>query len=198
MDENENLGKNNNNSKLNDEEIVDIETEEEIKSEEKKIEISESEYNDLKSKIEEYKKSADANYEKLQRAQADFENYKKILEKEKQEFIKYAEKNIISNLLNIIDEFEITLNAIKKETDKNKILEGINIMYNKFIEFLKKEEVKPIKSVGETFDPFLHEALLSEKTDEYPEDTVLQEIKKGYYLKDKVLRPALVKIAKNK
>ncbi len=196
------MGKNDNKisddeiDKLNEDEIVDVEPDE--ITEEKMIELPESEYLDLLKKIDEHKKSAKENFEKLKRAQADFENYKKILDKDKQEFVKYAEKGIILDILSLIDEFEIALNAVRKEIEDNEKLKGIKVIYNKFIEFLNKMGVKPIKAIGEPFDPFLHEALLSEKTDEYPEDTILQEIKKGYYLKDKVLRPALVKISKNK
>ncbi|MHA1384567.1 MAG: nucleotide exchange factor GrpE [Candidatus Helarchaeota archaeon] len=194
------MGENENSTLGNEEEIIQLEEdkeEEDKKGEDKIIEISESEYLDLKKQIEDYKKSAEENFERLQRAQADFENYKKILEKQKQDFVKYAEKNILLNILSIIDDFEITLNAIKNENNDKKIIEGFEIIHKKLIEFLEKEGVKSIKTVGEKFDPFLHEALLSEKTDEFPENTILQEIKKGYYLKDKVLRPALVKIAKN-
>ncbi|MHA1300202.1 MAG: nucleotide exchange factor GrpE [Candidatus Helarchaeota archaeon] len=194
------MGENENSTLGNEEEIIQLEEdkeEEDKKGEDKIIEISESEYLDLKKQIEDYKKSAEENFERLQRAQADFENYKKILEKQKQDFVKYAEKNILLNILSIIDDFEITLNAIKNENNDKKIIEGFEIIHKKLIEFLEKEGVKSIKTVGEKFDPFLHEALLSEKTNEFPENTILQEIKKGYYLKDKVLRPALVKIAKN-
>ena len=196
MGENEGLSNNEENALEDKEEVVELG--EDIKEEEKIIELPESEYKALKDEIEKQKKIAQENLERLQRAQADFENYKKILEKNKEEFVKYAEKNILLDLLNVIDEFEIMFNAVKKENDAKKVIDGLNIIYNKFIEFLEKEEVKPIKCVGSPFDPFLHEALLSEKTEECPEDTVLQEIKKGYYLKDKVLRPSLVKIAKNK
>lgn len=185
-------------NKNNDTELsVDLEVEED-KKENKFIEIPESEYLALKEEIEKQKKAANENYSRLQRAQADFDNYKKLLERDKQEYCKYAEKRIILKILDLIDEFEIALKALKKDMSKIKEIEGIEIIYKKFVDMLNKEEVKPIKSVGEPFDPFIHEVLLSEKTDEYPEDTIIEEIKKGYYLKDKVLRPALVKIAKNK
>lgn len=187
------LKKNNN---IEEEQVsVDLEVEE---KEEKILEIPESEYLGLKEEINKYKKAADENLSRLQRAQADFENYKKILEKDKIQYLNYAEKRILLKLLNIIDEFEIALNALKKEITEKEKIKGLEIIYNKFIEMLDKEEVKPIKCVGECFDPFIHEALLSENTDNYPEDTIIEEIKKGYYFKDKVLRPALVKIAKNK
>ncbi|NVM05158.1 MAG: nucleotide exchange factor GrpE [Candidatus Helarchaeota archaeon] len=198
MDEENDSKSNENNSDLSNEQVcIDLEVEENNK-EEKIIEIPESEYLALKKEVEKYKKVADENFSKLQRAQADFDNYKKILDKQKIEYLNYAEKGILLKILDIIDEYEIALNALKKEIGEGKEIEGMEIIYNKFIEMLQKEEVKPIKSLGEKFDPFIHECLLSEATDEYPEDTVLEEIKKGYYFKDKVLRPALVKIAKNK
>ncbi len=187
----------NNSDSTNDQDFVDLEVEENNK-EDKIIEISESEYLKLKEEIKKYKELADENLNKLKRAQADFDNYKKILDKQKIEYLNYAEKGILLKILDIIDEYEIALNALKKQFGEGKKIEGIEIIYNKFIEMLQKEGVKPIKSVGESFDPFIHECLLNEITDECPEDTVLEEIKKGYYFKDKVLRPALVKIAKNK
>ena len=168
------------------------------KMDEKIIEIPESKLLALKEECKANKKLADEHFSKLQRVQADFENYKKILQKDKVEYCKYAEKRLLLQFLNIIDDFEITLNAIKKEIKDKKKIEGLEIINKKIFEMLDKEEVKPIKSVGKTFDPFIHEALLSELTEKYPENTILEEIKKGYYYKDKVLRPALVKIAKNK
>lgn len=193
-EENNKKGKSN----LIEDEQVDVDLEEDIrKLNEKIIEIPESEYLTLKKEKNTYKKLVDENLNKLKSVQADFENYKKILQRDKEDYCKYAEQRILLQLLNIIDDFEITLNGIRKEIKDKEKLKGLEIISKKIFELLDKEEVKPVKSVGEIFDPFIHEVLCSEVTDEYPENTIVEEFKRGYYLKDKILRPALVKIAKN-
>lgn len=127
----------------------------------------------------------------LQRTQAEFENYKKRVDKEKQEFVKYSKAELIQKLLPIIDTFEI---ALKSTDDKEKFVKGMEIVYAQLISSLHAEGLKPIEALGKKFDPYLHEVMLKEKS-EKDEGTVLEELQKGYMLNDKVLRHSKVKVS---
>ena len=127
----------------------------------------------------------------LQRTQAEFENYKKRVDKEKQEFVKYSKAELIQKLLPIIDTFEI---ALKNNKDNEKFVKGMDMVYAQLISLLHSEGLKPIDSLGKKFDPYLHEAMLKEKS-EKDEGTVLEELQKGYMLNDKVLRHSKVKVS---
>jgi molecular chaperone GrpE len=123
----------------------------------------------------------------LQRLQAEFENFKKRNEKEKSIFVKFANKRLLTQLLPIIDNFERAL-----ETNKD---EGIKLIHQELLELLEMNQVKPIESDNQLFDPHLHVAMLQEASDK-PAGTIVQTLQKGYILGDAVLRPASVKIAK--
>ena len=131
----------------------------------------------------------------LERIQADFDNYKKRQEKKQKEFIEFANEGLINNLLSVIDNLERALDSTKNEKDTKAIKEGINNTLKEFRNILQKEGVKPMQSIGHRFDPYKHEAVTKIETDKYSEDTVTEEFRKGYYIKSKVLRPAMVKVA---
>jgi len=131
----------------------------------------------------------------LERLQADFDNYKKRQEKKQKEFIEFANEGLINNLLTVIDNLERALDYAKNEKDTKAIKEGINNTLKEFSNILHKEGVKPMQSIGHRFDPYKHEAAMRIETDKYSEDTVTEEFRKGYYIKSKVLRPAMVKVA---
>jgi len=147
-------------------------------------------------KIAQEKENLSKEYlEHLKRLQADFENYKKRQEKKKKEFIEFANEELINNLLSIVDNLERALDSTKNENNIVAIRQGINNILKEFYNILSKEGVRPIKAIGHKFDPYKHEAVMSFETDKYPEDTVTEELCKGYYIKSKVLRPAMVKVA---
>jgi len=127
--------------------------------------------------------------------QADFDNYKKRQEKKQKEFIEFANEELINNLLPVLDNLERALDSTKNEKDTKAIKEGINSTLKEFRNILNKEGVKPMQSIGHRFDPYKHEAVMRIDTDKYSEDTVTEEFRKGYYIKSKVLRPAMVKVA---
>jgi len=129
--------------------------------------------------------------ETLQRLQADFENYKKQAEKEKNNIIKTSSCNTISNLLPILDAFE---SALKHKNNSNEFAKGIELIYNQLILLLKSEGVTEINAVGKKFDPYLHEVLMQQESDK--DDVVLEEFQKGYILNGRVLRHSKVKIGK--
>ncbi|MBN2112371.1 nucleotide exchange factor GrpE [Candidatus Woesearchaeota archaeon] len=132
--------------------------------------------------------------ETLQRVQADFENYKKRVEKEKKEFTKIACSGIISEILPILDTFEL---ALKNTDDKEEFTKGVEMIYSQLFSTLEKIGLKPIESEGKKFDPYLHEALMQEESDK-EEGTVIEEFQKGYLLNGKVIRHSKVKISKKK
>ena len=132
---------------------------------------------------------------RLERLQADFENYKKRQEKKKKEFIEFANEELLNDLLSVVDNLERALDSTKNEKNAKAIKEGINNTLKGFYNILKKEGVMPMKSVGHRFDPYRHEAVMKTETDKHSEDMVTEEFQKGYYIKSKVLRPAIVKVA---
>lgn len=149
----------------------------------------------------EHKKKHDKKHEKvkeltetLQRVHADFENYKKQIEKQQQEFTRYSNARLVSQLLPVLDNFEA---CIKNSHADNEFAKGVKIAYNELMNVLRAEGIKEIKTIGNVFDPYKHEVLLQEESDK-PEGTVLEELQKGYMINDKVLRHAKVKIAKKK
>jgi len=131
----------------------------------------------------------------LERLQADFDNYKKRQEKKQKEFIEFANERLINNILTVLDNLERALDSTKNEEKAKAIREGINNTLKEFRNILDKEGVKPMQSIGHRFDPYKHEAVMRAETDKYSEDTVAEEFRKGYYIKSKVLRPAMVKVA---
>lgn len=146
-----------------------------------------------KKKLEEKAKLADEYLSKLQWLQADFENYKKRMEKEKESWKKYSNESLIKNLLIVLDSFEQALASIPKNSP---IMNGLKIIFKQFWEILEGEGLKPIKAVGEKFDPFLHEALMIVERDDKKENTIIEELQKGYMLHSKVIRPSKVMVTK--
>lgn len=131
----------------------------------------------------------------LERLQADFENFKKRQEKKQKEFIEFAKEELLNDLLSVVDNLERALDSTENEKNTKAIKEGIENTLKGFYNILKKEGVMPMKSVGHRFDPYRHEAVMKTETDKHSEDIVTEEFQKGYYIKSKVLRPAMVKVA---
>lgn len=147
----------------------------------------------------ERERSLTAEYkERLQRLAADFENYRKRIERERENFIKFSKEDLIYELFSILDNFEMALHHVRNTTEPRKIIEGIELIERQFRDILKKEGLQVIEVEGKKFDPQVHEAIIHEETDEYPEGLVIEELRKGYTLGDKVIRPAQVKIAKKR
>ena len=160
-------------------------------SEEPVVTITQQEFEQLKN-------SDAAAQEKVLRIQADFENSRRRLDRDKAEFVKYANDQIISQLIPFVDDFKRALDAADKTNDFNVLHKGVEMILKHMLELLKQKGVTEIEAVGKTFDPAFHEAMLREETDEYPENTVIEEFEKGYLLNDRVLRTAKVKVAQSK
>ena len=175
-----------------DENPVDQAVPQEKKQEEQMISIKESEYQKLLKDAEDYK-------EKFVRLFADYDNARKRTERERHDFVKYANEGLLSEFLAILDDLERSTEAAKlKHEDYTAFLKGIEMVMAHIYEMLKKNNVKPMDSAGKKFDPHYHEALLQEETDKADDDMILEEFQKGYFLGDRVLRTAKVKVAKKK
>ena len=128
-----------------------------------------------------------------QRLQADFENFKKQTEKQNQNIIKYANENLINNIL---DSYEDIGRALDKSNNDEELREGLELIYKKLTDTLKKEGLEEIPAKGEKFDPFKHEALMVENNPDYENGEIIEVLMKGYTLKDKVIRYSKVKVCK--
>jgi molecular chaperone GrpE len=143
----------------------------------------------LKKALADEKSKSEENYARWQRAQADFVNYKRYAEQEKVETCKFANANLLLNLLPVIDDFRRALAAIPSEESENKWVAGLKLIDRKFQDVLEKQGVTCIKAMGEEFDPRCMEALASGKG---KKDTVVLEMQPGYKLNEKVICPAKV------
>ena len=176
--------------------------EEIVKDEE--IKITEGNTSEENSAQEPEQKSTDNNklqeeYDKLNqqyiRLAADFDNYRKRQEQERENLIKYGMENALKGMLEVLDNFERGHKALEKVEDCEKVKESFNLVHKQVCETLTKLGLEEIKAIGEEFDPNFHEAVMQTPTREHPENTIITELQKGYKLGEKVLRPTLVNVA---
>lgn len=150
---------------------------------------------------EELKKTKEA-YETLNnqylRLAADFDNYRKRQESERENLIKFGTEQALKKMIELADNFDRAEKAMEKIDDCEKAKESFNILNKQFRDALTKLGLEQIKTEGEKFDPNLHEAVIQVPTDEHPEETVMQEMQKGYKFGDKVLRASMVSVAVGK
>jgi molecular chaperone GrpE len=128
---------------------------------------------------------------------AEYENTRKRLEKEKYDHMKFANEGIIFELFPIVDNFDMALMSMDKAEDKDAVMDGIKLVQKQFHKILEENGVKRIETTGKRFDPNVHEAVAAENTPDIEEDMILEELRPGYMLNDRLLRPAQVKVAKN-
>jgi molecular chaperone GrpE len=129
------------------------------------------------------------------RTQADFENYKKRAARERDEGIKYANRTLLERLVPIVDNFELGLSAAREESERSPIYSGMTMVLKQLTDFLADNGLQPIDAVGKQFDPNLHEAIGHESSDKVPEGRVIRQTRRGYRLKDRLLRPAAVVVS---
>ena len=129
------------------------------------------------------------------RLAADFDNYRKRQAQEREALLKYGAQECMKKVLEVVDNFDRAVNMVEKMDNVEKMKETFFILNKQLTESLTKLGLEQIKTVGEKFDPNLHEAVMQTPTDEYPEETIINELQKGYKLGDKVLRPAMVAVA---
>ncbi len=128
----------------------------------------------------------------LQRRQAEFDNFRRRTEREKAEFTQYAGTELIREILPIVDDFE---RALKSDPAGKDYAKGIEMIYNRMADTLKKVGLEPIDTAGKVFDPHIHQAVEKVHTADAEDNSILGEFQKGYYFKGKLLRPSMVKVA---
>jgi len=148
------------------------------------------------SETEKLRAERDALLDRLARLQAEFDNARKRAVREQQEFREYAAADVIKNFLPTLDSFERALKA-GGDSNSNDFRNGIELIYRQFQDALQKIGVQPIVSVGQPFDPRVHEAVEMVDTTEVPDHHVLDELQSGYKYKERLLRPAMVRVARN-
>jgi molecular chaperone GrpE len=137
--------------------------------------------------------------DRLLRLQAEFDNAKKRLEKDRLDFIKFANEGLIIELLGILDDLERSVDAAaQKHEDYEAFLRGVEMILAHIYDLLKRNRVEAVETKGKKFDPNFHEALLQIETNDYPEDSIVEELQRGYAMNGRVIRTAKVKVAKNK
>ncbi len=129
------------------------------------------------------------------RVQADFDNYRKRTKQEKQADAKYRSQTLAELLLPVLDNFERALVVQTTNEESEAILKGVEMVYRQFIEALKQEGIEEVEALGEPFDPHKHQAVAQEKSEEHESGIVIEVLQKGYRLKDRIIRPAMVKVS---
>lgn len=170
-----------------EQEIIEEQAADEQQEETNESELLQNQINELQGLLEEKEN-------KLLRVQADFENYKRRSRLEMEASQKYRSQNIVTDLLPALDSFE---RALQVETDNEQtksLLQGMEMVHRQLVEALKKEGVEAIEAVGQEFDPNLHQAVMQAEDENYGSNIVVEEMQKGYKLKDRVIRPSMVKV----
>ncbi len=154
-----------------------------------------SETDGLRSELDARAREAQEWKEKYLRAAAEFENAKRRLKKDRDEAIRFANDNLIRELLGVLDNLERAVAHTKESVEVRPLLEGVELTVKQFGEILERFGVTPIPSVGTPFDPAVHEAMTRVESAEHPPDTVVEEFQRGYRINDRVLRPSMVSVA---
>ena len=197
---------------LKEESTKEESTKETTKEEETKEETSTSKMTDDETTSESAKKTEDKKFskkknkkdkkdEKIQeltdqvtRQMAEFDNFRKRSEKEKASRYEMGAKDVIEKMLPVIDNFERGLQGVAPEQKEDPFVEGMDMIYKQFMASLEEIGVKPIEAVGQTFDPDRHNAVMHEESDEHEENTISEELQKGYIYRDHVVRYSMVKV----
>jgi molecular chaperone GrpE len=158
--------------------------------------IAETIEQDIQKELDDLKKQLELEKDSYLRLNAEFENLRKRTLKEREEFIKYANEKLIEEFIDVFESLERGLENARKTDNKDKLIEGMELVYKKFKIVLEKNGLVPIKALGEKFDHYRHEAMMQTLTDDQEEDTILEEFAKGYMLNGKVIRYSKVRVSK--
>ncbi len=173
----------------------------EVKSEashapETETQASETPPEELKKKLEEMEKEITETRERLLRVAADFENYKKRAAKEKEDYLKFANEDLIKEILPFMDNLERAINHSEKTNDAQSLVDGVRLTLQGLLQRLGRFGVTTVESVGKPFDPAVHDAMLVVETDQHEPNQVVEEFQRGYLLNDRLVRPASVSVSK--
>jgi len=173
-------------------EVGDLHLEKESKAGDER----EKEIEELKKKLEEREKEARENHDRLLRVAADLENYKKRAMKEREEWARFANEDLIKAVLPFIDNLERAVDHSEKTEDVQSLVKGVKLTLQQLFQTLNKFGVSTFESLGKPFDPTVHEAMLLVETNQHEPNHVVQEFQRGYLLNDRLLRPATVSVSK--
>ena len=151
---------------------------------------------DLERVLEQTRDQSDEHLRGLQRTAADFANYRRRVEEEREGLSQFSNALLIGKLLAVLDDFDRALETVPKDIHEGWV-DGVRLVERKFRGLLEAEGVREIEALGQPFDPNLHEAVVHEETADYPDNQVIGELQRGYRLRDRVLRPSLVRVANN-
>jgi molecular chaperone GrpE len=147
-----------------------------------------------REEFDQLKAERDQLLDRLARLQAEFENARKRAERERIEFREYATGNVVEQFLPVVDNFEL---ALKSTGTEEQLRSGVTLIVKQMEEILRQLQVNPVATVGEAFDPRVHEALGSVEREDMPDQHVAEEVRRGYKLRERLLRPALVRVVSN-
>ena len=167
----------------------------EVMEQEEVVSDMKDETDKLNEEINKLQQEKEDLYQRFLRIQAEFDNFKKRSIKEREAAAKYKAQDLASELLPAIDNFERALQVEVSEANKG-LLEGISMVYRQLIDALKSQGVESIEAVGKEFDPNIHQAVMQDEDDSVDSNIVIEELQKGYLIKDRVIRPAMVKVNK--
>lgn len=174
----------------NEEVVEEVQTD---AAEATEAEVSE-EVNPLQQENDQLKQQLEEEENRYLRLQADFDNFRRRSRLDAEAAQKYRAQSLVSDILPALDNFERALQVNTADEQTKSVLQGVEMVYRQLVEALQKEGVEAIESVGKTFDPYEHQAVMQVEGDEYEPNTVVEELQKGYKLKDKIIRPAMVKV----
>ena len=160
------------------------------------IPVVQQERDNLRQELENLKKEYDSVYDRLLRKQAEFENYRKRVDREKSEFIQFASSELMKELLNALDSFDLALRKASGDAGGSEHrLRGFELIYKQIQDTLARFGLKPIEAMGKTFDPNYHQAVSTKASNDVDENIVIEEMRKGYTLNGRLLRPAMVTVS---
>ena len=180
----------NNPFRENDGEVVQPE----LNEEKTDVSLEQSSENDELTKIKQDFESLNNQYLRLA---ADFDNYRKRQAQEREGLITYGKIDALTKLVEVLDNFDRAEQALKDSEDISCVKEAFNVLHKQMVDSLEKVGLSKIETVGKEFDPNIHDAVMQTPTQDYPDQTIIAELQKGYKLGEKVLRPALVNVATN-
>jgi molecular chaperone GrpE len=147
------------------------------------------------AELEQARKQAEENYQRLLRVQADYDNFRRRTREEKEQLAKYASLKLIEQLLPVLDNFERALASSNDKKDYDALYKGLDMTFRQLEQVLAQEGLQRMESVGQPFNPEYHQAIMQVESEEHEEGIIVEEVQKGYMLKDKVIRPAMVKVS---
>ncbi|HDN84275.1 nucleotide exchange factor GrpE [Candidatus Aerophobetes bacterium] len=171
---------------------------EEVEKLKKEVSSLKEKIKQLEKQIESSDKEAEEYLDHLKRLKAEFENYKKRMVRERQQLINWAVEDIIKEFLPVLDDLERAIESTEVSSDFSSLAQGIKMVHQQFKGILQKKGLQEIPAKGQEFNPHLHEAIMRIESNDHPDNVVVEEMRKGYKFKDKVLRPAMVKVNRRK